>query len=228
MTTPNHFSYTINGKQAHITDATPTPIQLLSEAGFEPAEDYVLIERTPHGTKATSSDDVLDVSNSDAEFFAFQQGVIFQLTINGHSLVWGSEEFDVAVLRRVANVPDDSDVVLQLEDQPDQVLPAAGMISLRAAGIEHLKTRKRVVHTHVYHFFVDGTKYSTESAELTGAQIMAMIPSWDPTNSLVLESHGSEPDQVIRPTTVVNFSIRKGDAHFAIVPPATFGAYENA
>jgi hypothetical protein len=218
------FSYTINGKGATIADATPLPAQLLADAGFEPAEDFVLIMRTAHGTKVLSSDDVLELQDGQAEFFAFQGGYTFQVTVNGHSFWWGSEKVDIATLRRVANVPDDFDLIFQLADKPDQVLARQGDLDLSGSGIEHLKTRKHAEKPRVYHFFVDGVKFSTENSELTGAQIMAMIPSWDPANSLVLESHGNDPDEVIRPTTVVNFSDRHGEAHFSTVPPATFGA----
>jgi hypothetical protein len=40
---------------------------------------------------------------------------------------------------------------------------------------------------------------------------------------LVLEGEGSNPDEAIHPTIVVNFKERETTAHFSIVPPATFG-----
>jgi hypothetical protein len=89
--------------------------------------------------------------------------------------------------------------------------------------VEHLRSHKRPIEPTVYEYFVSGKPYCTELAEITGAQITAKIPNWNAADSLVLEGDGAAPDEVIRPTTVVKLKGRKMPAHFAIVPPATFG-----
>jgi hypothetical protein len=184
----------------------------------------VLIERSAHGTKVTSSDDVLQLGDEHNEFFAFPNGVSFELTVNGHSIWWGAEKIAIPTIRRLANVRDEDDLVWQRVDEPDQVLALQGDFDLGGRGVEHFKSHKRPDHSHRYHFFVAGVAYTTEHQALSGAQIMAMIPGWDPADSLVLEGDCADPDEVIRPTTTVNFKDRHGPAQFAIVPPATFGA----
>lgn len=216
------YVYAINGKKAMIADPTPTPKQLLAEAGFEPAEDYVLIGKTSHGTNVNSFDDVLNLSANESEFFAFTGGQIFEVTVNDHSIWWGDEKIEVDTLRRLGNVSEGDDLIWQRLDSPNETLSRSGEFALNGNRIEHLKSHPRSAHE--YHLFVDGVKYTTELDEITGAQIMAMIAGWDPANSLVLESHGNDPDEVIRPTTVVDLKGRQGVAHFTIVPPATFGA----
>ena len=91
MSTEAHkdFPYTVNGHSASTQDPTPTGNQLLSDAGFEPADDYILIQRTAHGTKVISSDDVVHIEDGAREFFAFGAGEAFVLTVNEHSLYWG-------------------------------------------------------------------------------------------------------------------------------------------
>ena len=198
MTAKQGYPYQINGKTASTDDQTPTSAQVLADAGFEPAEDFVLIKRTEHGTSVVSSDDVLDLTVSK-EFFAFEAGAIFELTVNEHSIYWGSSKIDIKEIRRLGNVSNDDDLIWIRIDEENEVLALHG------------------------HFFVDTVEYSTEKQELTGAQIMAKIPDWNPANSLVLEGDEAEPDEVIHPTTVVVFKGRETPAHFAIVPPATFG-----
>lgn len=225
MTTEHEqrFTYTINQQIANTTDNTPTAAQVLADAGFEPAEDFVLIMRTAHGTKVVSSDDVLELAGSIKEFFAFETGTIFELTVNGHSIWWGSPQMDIPTIRLLGNVQEEDDLIWLRVDEEPETLALHGLFNLNEKGIEHLKTHKRHKPEVEYHYFVDGVKYHTDQPELTGAQIMAKIPDWDSANSLVLEGDGAEPDEVIRPSTIVELKGRETPAHFAIVPPATFG-----
>jgi hypothetical protein len=217
------YSYVINGKPAATTDRTPLPAQILVDAGFEPAEDYLLIMRTQHGSKALQSDEVVELNEQNDEFYAFAGGVIFSLTVNGHLIYWGADKIAIDNLRDLANVSESDDLVWMREEEGNVVLPLQGDFALSGQGVEHLKTHPRPDHGKTYRFFVEDVEYVTREHELTGAQIMAMIPDWDPANSLVLEGEGAEADEVIRPTTTVVFNGRKTEAHFAIVPPATFG-----
>lgn len=79
---------------------------------------------------------------------------------------------------------------------------------------EHTSQRK-------YHLFIDGTKYETDLATMTGAEIKALIPNFDPQYSLYLEGHGSEPDKLIADNESV--SLETGPKRFHTVPPASFG-----
>ena len=218
------FSYSINGAASSLSDLNPTPQQILVNSGFEPAEDYTLISVEPHGTRILTADDVLTSQGASNELYAFEGGEAFCVTVNQHSIWWGSDVIDIALLRRFAHVRDGDDLVSLNVPGPNEVLPTQGNFKLGAPGMEHLKTHPRTQPHVEYHYFVGHDKFTTFSEELTGAQIIAQIPGWNPENSLVLESEGSGPDEVIRATTVVSFKNRHGVAHFSIVPPATFGA----
>jgi hypothetical protein len=217
------FAYLINGKTAHTSDPTPTSLQLLADAAYEPAEDYVLIQRTQHGTKVVQSDEGLDLQDGTPEFFAFDGGVALELTVNTHAVWWGASQIEIADIRRLANVPEEDDLIWVRDESTNEVLPREGRFEIGGRGVEHLHTHKRPTPPVVYHYFVAGVEYTTEHESLTGAQIISNVPNWNPQNSLVLESDGAAPDEVIHPTTVVEFKGRTTPAHFAIVPPATFG-----
>lgn len=78
---------------------------------------------------------------------------------------------------------------------------------------------------HKYHFFVDSTKYETDKEHLTGAEIKAMVPAFDPAYQLYLEEHGDEPDKVISDGESVSLNPEHhGIKKFYSVPPATFGS----
>jgi hypothetical protein len=217
------YPYTINGRPAAATDRHATAVQVLTDAGFEPADDFILIQRTPHGTRVVSTDDAFDLGNGSMEFFAFENGVSYELTLNQHSIWWGAEKIEIQQIRSLAHVPVDDDLIWEREDGSSEILPTQGKFGLRGKGVEHLKTRKRPPKPAVYNYFVDHIEYTTEHESLTGAQITAKVPGWNPANSLVLEGQGAEQDEVIRATTTVAFKGRETPARFIIVPPATFG-----
>lgn len=76
-----------------------------------------------------------------------------------------------------------------------------------------------------YHFFVDTKKYDTDKATLTGAEIKAMIPGFNPTYQLYLEQHGDEPDKPVSDGEAISLDPEgHGIRKFYSVPPATFGA----
>lgn len=219
------FKYRINGVEASVADAFPTPAQILSEAGFEPADDFTLIQRTAHGTDVTSSDDTFDLGTGIKEFFAFPQGQIFELRVNTHSVFWGEQSIPIPTLRDLGHVADSDDLiwVRESENVGNLALPRQGVFELGASGIEHLRTHRHVPPVEAYEYFVETTKYTTGQPQLTGAQITGQVPGWNPENSLVLEGEGDGPDEVVHPTTLVVFAGRAHPAHFAVVPPATFG-----
>lgn len=73
-----------------------------------------------------------------------------------------------------------------------------------------------------YHYFVDGKEYKTEDSAVTGAQIKARIPDFNPSYQLVLEGRGGKPDAVIGDNDSVDLNVHP-PCHFYTVPPATFG-----
>lgn len=74
-----------------------------------------------------------------------------------------------------------------------------------------------------YDFFVDIKPYSTGLSRLTGRQIKAKVPDWDPTHDLSLEGVGGAPDQLIGDDQEVDFATAAATLHFSSVPRATFG-----
>src|SRR5690349_16808308 len=133
------FHYRINGQPSSTDDPTPTSEQILSDAGFEPADDYLLIQRTTHGSTVVSSDEVLNAEHRMPEFFAFDRGEAYELTVNEHSLFWGDKKIAIPLIRRLANTPDDHDLIWERTDGAPETLPAEGDFDLSGAGIEHLR-----------------------------------------------------------------------------------------
>ena len=76
-----------------------------------------------------------------------------------------------------------------------------------------------------FEFFVDGVRYTTDQAALTGAQIKAKVPDWPAGYGLMLDPRGPhEEERLIGDNDVVSLEKDHGPARFTRVPPATFGA----
>jgi hypothetical protein len=79
--------------------------------------------------------------------------------------------------------------------------------------------RERARH---YAYFVDGKPYRSDSSGLTGAQIKAKIPDFNPAYSLVQEGRDGGEDRVISDGETVNLDVHP-PLQFYTVPPASFG-----
>jgi hypothetical protein len=77
--------------------------------------------------------------------------------------------------------------------------------------------------TEEFFYFVDGVKYTSEEEVLTGAQIKARIPNFDPALILVLEGAGGEPDSIVTDDRSISLAKVHGPRRFFTTPPATFG-----
>ena len=109
------YRYLINGKQGQTDDRTPEAAKLLADAGFEPADDYLLIERTQHGSRVVTSDDTLELGSGTSEFYAFESGEAFEFTVNEHSVFWGKERISTAEITHLSSVSPDFDLVWMRE-----------------------------------------------------------------------------------------------------------------
>jgi hypothetical protein len=73
-----------------------------------------------------------------------------------------------------------------------------------------------------YEYFVDGKLYKSRDSALTGAQIKAKIPEYNPSYQLVQEGQAGHPDKIISDSDTVDLNVHT-PLQFYTVPPATFG-----
>lgn len=139
------FLATVNDAKLHFADPVPNGRQILSEAGFLPAGDHVLIQCLLHGTRSVGLDELVDLREKGTEaFWAFRTDRVFRFTINDRGYEWGAAGITEPELRRIASVGDHE--VLMLEcDGENRILVADDIIELGNSGTEHLRTVKRLV-----------------------------------------------------------------------------------
>lgn len=139
------FLATVNDTKLHFADPVPNGRQILSEAGFLPAGDHVLIQCLLHGTSSVGLDELVDLRQKGTEaFWAFRTDRVFRFTINDRGYEWGAAEITEPELRRIASVGDHEVLVLECDGE-NRILADGDIIELGDSGTEHLHTVLRFV-----------------------------------------------------------------------------------
>lgn len=131
-------------EKRQLADDDVTGRQLLDAFGRAPADEHELLMLTRDGW--LESVDLAETINLRAKgperFFAFQTDRLLNFVANGRRFPWGANEIDVSLIRRIARIPDDHAIYLELKDALDQKLEDDGVIDLTGALLERIVSRK--------------------------------------------------------------------------------------
>jgi multiubiquitin len=142
----NTYATTVGRRVVNFSDPVPEGRQILSSAGFDPADEHVLIQLLRHGTRSIGLDEPVDLREAGAEAFeAFRSDRVFRFTLDDRGYDWGAGAIKEARLREIASVPEDEVLVLELRDEGDRDLSPDDHVSLTEQGTEHLRTAKRLI-----------------------------------------------------------------------------------
>ena len=173
------FLTTVNNIKFHFADPVPSGGQILSEAGFLPAGDHVLIQFLLHGTRSVGLDELVDLRQNGTEaFWAFKSDRVFRFTINDRGYEWGAAKITESKLRRIASVDDDEVLVLESASK-DRVLADDDIVELGDFGTEHLHTGKRFVTVSL-----DEVEKKSRAASTRGKSLSAVWASKTDTCSM--------------------------------------------
>lgn len=136
----------INGRPLPITDGTPQGDQLLTEGGFEPVDEHVLIRKMRKGSQLVTLDQLIELDRDEpAIFYAFRSGDVWMLTVDTHSYQWGRSTISQEELRELADVPEDKVLVQQRDDEVPLVVEPKSSVLLNPEGAEHFRMEDRTV-----------------------------------------------------------------------------------
>jgi hypothetical protein len=128
----------------------PVGGQILAEAGFNPADEHVLVQILDHGSQSIGLDERVDLREPGKEVFrAFRSDRVFRLTIDGRGYEWGAGEVSEEELREIGRVPDNKILILERKDEPDLDLDSGDIVNLGHKGTEKLHTRKGLVTVYL-------------------------------------------------------------------------------
>lgn len=204
-----------------LDDPVPLGRQILSKANHTPPDAFSLYAVLDSGDfEDVRLDEMFDLRAKGTErFIAFTGDKVFRLFANDREVKWGPETVSEATLRFLTGAKAGEAVYLEVRGGTDRLIKSGDSVDLTQDGVERFITAKA---PKTYHFFVNGVKYETDQAKLTGLQIKARVPNWDANHDLVLEGHGDAADQVIADETVVRLDVTPA-RRFSSVPKANFG-----
>ena len=139
----------VNDRQLQLAEPVLDGERILDEAGFRPAEDYVLIQLLLPGTRSVGLDESVEFRGDGSETFrAFKSDRIFRFTVDDRGYEWGVAKIAEPELRRIAVVDGDGDRTLVLERDGKAIeLAADDIIELGETGTEHLRVVEFVTVT---------------------------------------------------------------------------------
>jgi hypothetical protein len=165
------YGATVNHRAVDFTDPVPDGRQILLAAGFDPADDHVLIERMRHGTRLVGLDEPVDLRKEGREAFdAFRTDRVFGFTVDGRGYEWGASVLTEPQLRELAALTEDEVLVLERQNEPDRDLGPGDEINLGTPGTEHLRTVKRLVTV-----FLDGLEKKIARGTYTTEQLITLL-----------------------------------------------------
>jgi len=136
----------VNGQKINLNDPQVVCRQLLGEAGYNPADEHVLIRQLANGTRVVGLDDLIDLRpDGIEEFWAFRADRTFQFTVDNRGYVWGEGAIKEPCLRQITHTPEDNILLLEREDEPDRILGPDDEVRLDMRGTEHFRTVSRLI-----------------------------------------------------------------------------------
>lgn len=161
---------TVNGQPIRLSDRQSTGAQILAEAGFEPVDEHVLIQRMKIGSQLVSLDEVVNLHEGVGRFYAFRTGEVFTFTVNTHGFQWGRPAITEPELREFVDVGDDEVLVQERGDDEPRILGADDRVELSVGGAEHLRTEKRLATV-----FLDNVEKHIPRGVHTTEQLLVLL-----------------------------------------------------
>lgn len=161
----------VNGALISIVDPHPTGSEILAEAGFEPVDEHVLIEREKIGSRLISLDQRIEIHGGEvARFYAFRTGEVFTFTVNDHGFQWGKGIIMETEIREIARVAEEDILVLDRGNDEPQIFQASDKVQLCSTGTEHLRTERRLVKV-----FIDNVEKEIPRGFYTTEELISIL-----------------------------------------------------
>lgn len=165
------FTAVVNERPVDFEDPKPLGEQILAVAGYEPADEYVLIEEASVGSRLISLDETVNLHHgTPTRFLAFRSGEVFMFTVNTHGYQWGRSDIREDELREIARVSASDVLVLLHGDAPPEVISERQVVSLQPRGTEHFRTESRLISV-----FIDKAPKETARGVYTTEQLLILL-----------------------------------------------------
>ncbi|HEP9652495.1 TPA: multiubiquitin domain-containing protein [Pseudomonas aeruginosa] len=144
-------------RQVHLQDRTPTGAQIAAAAGFTPDQSPVILQMFESGAQEDiRPDETADLSDGINRFIVVESDRKYLLKVDGARFEWPCKFVSGHTIRKLADIGPGKRLLLEREDEPDQEIEDAQLVSLAGEGIEPFITRKAIwklnIQGEIYEF----------------------------------------------------------------------------
>lgn len=128
-------------------DRKVTGMQIAEAAGAHPVEDFVILQQLKTFELETLRPTELVDLTKPANFFVIRGDGTYRFFVDGLSLEWPRKTVTgLTVKRLVGKANEETELVLEREDEPDRVIADDEEVRIEAEGVEKLNTRPARIH----------------------------------------------------------------------------------
>ncbi|KWW34111.1 multiubiquitin domain-containing protein [Cupriavidus metallidurans] len=147
-----------NFREIHTIDPTPNGSQILLAAGVDLRPDAQLLQLLTSGEMEGIRFDEHPNLAVGRKFLISHSDRDYLFTVDGTKLEWPHRHVSATVIRRLAKVSDDFELVYKRDDHSETVLGASDFVDLDTPGVETIVTRRRVWQLKVQGVTLDYTE----------------------------------------------------------------------
>lgn len=131
------YQYELDGSTVIVSDAILTGRQIRSQAGLNPASEYLLIEIGDATSRSIGLEENISLDkNNPIIMRSFQTDRSYSFTINERGFEWGDEEISETDIRTYGNIPDNHALIF--DSKGDRPIEVGDVVRLKAKGVERI------------------------------------------------------------------------------------------
>jgi hypothetical protein len=135
---------TLAFRSLQIDDLTPTGAQISEVAGFKPAQQVTVLHILADGElEDIRPTETVDLCTGENRFIVVETDRSYRLTVDGERFDWPCRMISGGVIRKLASVPPEDQILFEHSDSADRVVENKDLIDLDLPGVEAFITRKR-------------------------------------------------------------------------------------
>ena len=158
-------------QQLDLEDDKVTGTQIALVAGFRSGDEVIVLQQLKTGAlEEIRAEELVDLGAAGFErFFVIKGDATHRFFLDGLKLEWPRTSITAEGLRTLAGKDESFDVILELEDAPDQILDDDDVVDLTGMGTERFKTKHGTKTVTVYY---GETKYELPKGTYTTEQLI--------------------------------------------------------
>lgn len=140
MPSEKTYQYELDGVSVTTLDDIITGRIVRTNAGLNPASEYVLIELGNMTTHSIGLEEEINLLKMPSPIFrSFKNDRTYSMTINERGYEWGDEKISAHDIRVIAAIPDDHELIL--DNNRNRPVQDCGQVRLKPKGVERILSR---------------------------------------------------------------------------------------